>query len=48
MTLTFPEAYESVNLYRPIESTSPLQSYSNVKTLKVLVPDFPVVVELRP
>lgn len=48
VTLTFPEAYESVNLYRPIESTRPMNSYSNVKTLKVLVPDFPVVVELRP
>jgi hypothetical protein len=47
VTLTFPEAYESVNIYRPIESTRPMNSYSNLKTLKVLVPDFPVVVELR-
>jgi hypothetical protein len=48
VTLTFPEAYESVNIYRPIESNRPMNSYSNTKTLKVLVPDFPVVVELRP
>jgi predicted TIM-barrel fold metal-dependent hydrolase len=47
VTLTFPDVYATVNLYRPIESTKPLKNYSNVKTLKVLVPDFPVVLELE-
>ncbi len=46
VTLTFPEAYDSVNIYRPIESVLPVSGFTNVKTFKVLVPDFPVVVEL--
>lgn len=48
VTLIFPDSYSAVNIYRPIESTKPLQSYNNINTLKVLVPDFPVVVELKP
>jgi hypothetical protein len=48
VNLSFASQYKTVNIYRPLDGSSPRSSYSNINSLTVSVPDYPVVVELIP
>ena len=48
VTVTFNKTYNTVNVYDPVEDTSPIQSPSNVSSATVSVTDHPIVIEIGP
>jgi hypothetical protein len=48
VTVTFNKTYNTVNVYDPIEDTSPIQSPSDVSHATISVTDHPIVVEIGP
>ena len=48
VTVTFNKTYNTVNVYDPVEDTSPIQSLSSVSAATISVTDHPIVVEIGP
>lgn len=48
MTVNLGQTYPTVNVYDPLQGTSPINTYSNVSSVVIKMADHPIIVELEP
>jgi trimeric autotransporter adhesin len=46
VTVTLSSVHQSINVYDPMDGTTPIASYSNVSTFTIPVSDHPVIIEI--